>query len=54
MAAKRAVGLNPYDMGARGVLGVCHLVCGEHRHAIELFTTAAQQAATIPGTNGPR
>ena len=25
-AAKRAVGLNPYDMGARGVLGICHLV----------------------------
>ena len=25
-AAKRAVGLNPYDMGARGVLGFCHLV----------------------------
>jgi TolB-like protein/class 3 adenylate cyclase len=48
-AAKRAVGLNPYDMGARGVLGVCHLVSGEHRHAIELFTTAAQS-----GSNDPR
>ncbi len=48
-AAKRAVGLNPYDMGARGVLGVCHLVSGEHRHAIELFTTAAQS-----GNNDPR
>ena len=23
-ATKRAVGLNPYDMGARGVLGLCH------------------------------
>jgi TolB-like protein/class 3 adenylate cyclase len=48
-AAKRAVGLNPYDMGARGVLGVCHLVIGEHRHAIELFTMAAQS-----GSNDPR
>jgi TolB-like protein/class 3 adenylate cyclase len=48
-AAKRAVSLNPYDMGARGVLGVCHLVCGEHRHAIELFTMAAQS-----GNNDPR
>ena len=48
-AAKRAVGLNPYDMGARGVLGVCHLVCGEHRHSIELFTMAAQS-----GSNDPR
>ena len=25
-AAKRAVALNPYDMGARGVLGICHFV----------------------------
>lgn len=48
-AAKRAVGLNPYDMGARGVLGVCHLVCGEHRQAIELLTMAAQS-----GNNDPR
>ncbi len=48
-AAKRAVTLNPYDMGARGVLGVCHLVIGEHRQAIELFTMAAQQ-----GNNDPR
>ena len=34
-AARRGVSLNPYDMGARGVLGVCHLVSGEHREAIE-------------------
>ena len=33
-AAKRAVKLNPYDMGARGVLGIAHLVIGEHRQAI--------------------
>src|SRR4029077_10790661 len=30
-----AVGLNPDDMGARGVLGFCHLMSGEHRQAIE-------------------
>jgi TolB-like protein/class 3 adenylate cyclase len=48
-AGKRAVSLNPYDMGARGVLGVCHLVSGEHRQAVELFTMAAQL-----GTNDPR
>jgi len=48
-AGKRAVALNPYDMGARGVLGVCHLVSGEHRNAIELFTMAAQS-----GSNDPR
>jgi len=36
-------------MGARGVLGVCHLVSGEHRQAIELFTMAAQN-----GSNDPR
>ena len=29
-AVRRAVELNPYDMGARGVLGICHLVIGEH------------------------
>ena len=42
-AGKRAVELNPYDMGARGVLGICHLVIGEHRQAIELFSTAVQR-----------
>ncbi|WFU80266.1 adenylate/guanylate cyclase domain-containing protein [Bradyrhizobium sp. CIAT3101] len=42
-AAKRAVALNPYDMGARGVLGICHFVIGEHRQAIELFSMAAQR-----------
>src|SRR6202163_1509893 len=36
-AAKKAVDLNPYDMGARGVLGICHFMIGEHRQAIELF-----------------
>ena len=47
-AAKRAVALNPYDMGARGVLGMCHLVIGEHRHAIELFSMAAQRGNSDP------
>ena len=48
MPPKRAVGLNPYDMGARGVLGLCHLVSGEHRQAIELFSMAAQRGNSDP------
>src|SRR6202040_848129 len=48
-AANNAVELNPYDMGARGVLGICHLVIGEHRQAIELFSMAVQR-----GTSDPR
>jgi len=47
-ASLRAVKLNPYDMGARGVLGICHLVIGEHRQAIELFSMAAQQGNSDP------
>ncbi|MBX9650901.1 MAG: adenylate cyclase [Xanthobacteraceae bacterium] len=47
-AAKRAVALNPYDMGARGVLGMCHLMIGEHRHAIELFSMASQRGNSDP------
>jgi adenylate cyclase len=47
-ASNRAVALNPYDMGARGVLGICHLVIGEHRHAIELFSMAAQRGNSDP------
>jgi adenylate cyclase len=47
-AAKKAVELNPYDMGARGVLGICHLVTGEHRQAIALFSTAAQRGNSDP------
>ncbi|QPF91124.1 adenylate/guanylate cyclase domain-containing protein [Bradyrhizobium commune] len=47
-AAKRAVALNPYDMGARGVLGICHFVIGEHRQAIELFSMAAQRDNSDP------
>src|SRR6202022_3822709 len=48
-AAKKAVELNPYDMGARGVLGICHLVIGEHQRGIELFSMAVQ-----PGNSDPR
>jgi len=48
-AIRRAVELNPYDMGARGVQGICHLVVGEHREAIELFSMAIQR-----GTSDPR
>jgi adenylate cyclase len=47
-AGKKAVELNPYDMGARGVLGICHLVIGEHRQAIELFSMAAQRGNSDP------
>ena len=47
-ASQRAVKLNPYDMGARGVLGICHLVIGEHRQAIELFSMAAQRGNSDP------
>jgi adenylate cyclase len=47
-AANRAVKLNPYDMGARGVLGIYHLVVGEQRQAIELFSTAVQRDSSDP------
>ncbi len=47
-ASKRAVELNPYDMGARGVLGMCHFVTGEQRQAIELFSMAAQRGNSDP------
>lgn len=47
-AIRKAVELNPYDMGARGVQGVCHLVVGEHRQAIELFSMAAQRGNSDP------
>jgi adenylate cyclase len=47
-AAKRAVKLNPYDMGARGVLGISHLVVGEQQEAIELFTAAIQRDNSDP------
>jgi adenylate cyclase len=47
-AANRAVKLNPYDMGARGVLGICHMVIGEHRQAIELFSIAVQRGNSDP------
>jgi adenylate cyclase len=47
-AGNRAVELNPYDMGARGVLGICQLVIGEHRQAIELFSMAVQRGNSDP------
>jgi adenylate cyclase len=47
-AAKKAVELNPYDMGTRGILGICHLVIGEHRQAIELLSTAVQRGNSDP------
>jgi adenylate cyclase len=47
-AIKKAVALNPYDMGARGVQGACHLVAGEHREAIALLSMAVQRGNSDP------
>ncbi|MGY2916561.1 tetratricopeptide (TPR) repeat protein [Bradyrhizobium sp. USDA 3262] len=47
-AIKRAIELNPYDMGARGVLGICHMVIGDHRKAVDLFSTAVQRGNSDP------
>src|SRR6202171_6822822 len=47
-AAKKSIELNPYDMGARGVLGICHFVVGEHRQTIGLFSTALQRGNSDP------
>lgn len=47
-AGRRAVELNPFDMGARGVFGCCHLAIGEHRQAIDLFSTAVQRGNSDP------
>jgi len=52
-AARRATELNAYDMGARGVLGLCHLVAGEHLQAIELFSVAAQRGNSDPRYQWP-
>ncbi len=52
-AARKAVELNPYDMGARGVLGICHLVIGEQRQAIELFSAAVQRGNSDPRYQWP-
>jgi adenylate cyclase len=47
-AIRKAVALNPYDMGARGVEGVCHFVAGEHREAIEMLSMVAQRGNGDP------
>jgi adenylate cyclase len=47
-AGTKAIECNPYDMGARGVLGISHLVVGEHRKAIELFSMAVQRGNSDP------
>ncbi len=47
-AIRKAVELNPYDMGARGVQGICHFVSGEHRDAIELLSMAVQRGNSDP------
>src|SRR5581483_1443469 len=47
-AIRKAVALNPYDMGARGVEGICHFIAGEHREAIELLSMVAQRGNGDP------
>jgi adenylate cyclase len=47
-AIRKAVALNPYDMGARGVQGICHMVSGEHRQAIELLSMAVTRGNSDP------
>jgi adenylate cyclase len=47
-AIRHAVELNPNDMGARGVQGICHLVVGQHREAIELLSMAVQRGNSDP------
>ncbi|MDU6729143.1 MAG: CDC27 family protein, partial [Bradyrhizobium sp.] len=37
----------------RGVLGLCHMVIGEHQKAIELFSVAAQRGNSDPRYQWP-
>ena len=50
-AAKRAVGLNPYDMGARGVLGACHLTAANTGPPSNCLRWQRSAATAIPDTN---
>jgi adenylate cyclase len=52
-AIRKAVALNPYDMGARGVQGICHLLEGQHRKAIDLFSMAVQRGNSDPRYQWP-
>ncbi|CAL79865.1 putative Adenylate cyclase [Bradyrhizobium sp. ORS 278] len=52
-AARKATELNAYDMGARGVLGLCHMVSGEHQLAIDQFSIAAQRGNSDPRYQWP-
>jgi adenylate cyclase len=52
-AIRKAVALNPYDMGARGVEGICHFVRGEHREAIALLSMAVQRGNSDPRYQWP-
>jgi adenylate cyclase len=47
-AIRKAVALNPYDMGARGVQGICHICSGEHRKAVELLSMAVTRGNSDP------
>ncbi|MGJ5181985.1 adenylate/guanylate cyclase domain-containing protein [Bradyrhizobium oligotrophicum] len=52
-AARKATDLNAYDMGARGVLGLCHMVAGDHQQAIDQFSIAAQRGNSDPRYQWP-
>jgi len=52
-AARKATELNAYDMGARGVLGLCHMVAGEHQQAIDQFSISAQRGNSDPRYQWP-
>ncbi|NPU11072.1 adenylate cyclase [Bradyrhizobium sp. 83012] len=52
-AARKATELNAYDMGARGVLGLCHMVSGDHQQAIDQFSIAAQRGNSDPRYQWP-
>ena len=52
-AGKRAVELNPYDMGARGVLGICHFVIGSTDRPLNYSQWPFNAATVTPDFNAP-
>ena len=54
-AVRKAVELNPYDMGARGVLGICHMVDRRApRRRSSCFRPRPSAATATPDINGRR
>ena len=51
-AANRAVGLNPYDMGARGVLGMCYFAPANIGKPSSCFRWRRNAATPTPAING--